>query len=107
MERGQSSESNDRGLLSTVVGGDGFMFDSDREGSWNETDREKNINKNLMVLIMRGCVCLLHDNLREINVKFKTRGGVSVISIDLMGGDCNFPLMLTFYISRYIWIRGI
>lgn len=56
---------------------------------------------------MRGCVCLLHDNLREINVKFKTRGGVSVISIDLIGGDCNFPLMLTFYISRYVWIRGI
>jgi len=31
MERGRSSESNDRGLLSTVVGGGGFLFNSDRE----------------------------------------------------------------------------
>jgi len=31
MERGRSSESNDRGLLSTVVGGGGFLFDSEQE----------------------------------------------------------------------------
>jgi len=43
------------------------------------------------VLRVRGGVCLLDENLREVNVRFKTKGGVSVISIDLKGGDCNFP----------------
>lgn len=35
------------------------------------------------------------ENLREVNVSFKTRGGVFVILIELGGGECNFPLLKT------------
>jgi len=38
-----------------------------------------------------GGVCLFDRNLREVNVSFKTRGGLTIILINLRGGECNFP----------------
>jgi len=34
------------------------------------------VNRKLMVLIKKGGVCVFDENLREVNVCFKTRGGV-------------------------------
>ena len=47
-----------------------------------------------------GGVCLFHKNLREDNVYFKTRGGVSALLIDLRGGECNFPKKYSFPLDR-------
>jgi hypothetical protein len=44
-----------------------------------------------MVLRDKGSVNLFYENLREVSVSFKNRGGVSVILINLRGGDCNLP----------------
>jgi len=35
-------------------------------------------------------ICLFDENLREVSVYFKTRGGVIAILIELRGGECNF-----------------
>lgn len=48
-------------------------------------------NGKLTVLIDKGDVCLFHKNLREVHVRFKTKGGVIDILINLRGGECNFP----------------
>jgi hypothetical protein len=48
------------------------------------------VNKNLIVSIEKGGVCLFDENLRKVNVSFQIRGGVSVVVIDIRGGDCNF-----------------
>jgi hypothetical protein len=48
------------------------------------------VNENLMVSIEKGGVCLFDENLRNVNVSFQIRGGVSVVLIDIRGGDCNF-----------------
>lgn len=53
----------------------------------------KEINRKLTVLANKGCDCLLYENLREVNVSFETRRGVSVIFINLSGGECNFPII--------------
>jgi len=53
------------------------------------------------MLIVKGGVCLFHKNLKEVSVSFKIRGGVGVILIDLKGGECNFPYLLS-YLSLYI-----
>jgi len=42
------------------------------------------------VLTKKGGVCLYVENLKEVNVHFKTRGNVSAILINLKGGECNF-----------------
>jgi hypothetical protein len=46
-----------------------------------------------MVLIEKGGVCVFDENLREVNVCFKTRGGVSAILVNLRGGECNLPIL--------------
>ena len=43
------------------------------------------------MLTTKGGVCLIDENLREVNVIFKTREDVYVISMELRGGGCNFP----------------
>jgi hypothetical protein len=50
------------------------------------------INGKVTVLTSKGCVCIFHESSREVSVSFKTRVGVGVIFINLMGGECNFPL---------------
>jgi len=45
------------------------------------------------MLTNKGCVCLLYESLREVSVNFETRGGVSVVLINLGGGECNFLLI--------------
>jgi hypothetical protein len=52
----------------------------------------KEINRNLTVLRKKGCACLLYESLMEVSVNFETRGGVSVVLINLGGCDCNFPI---------------
>jgi len=49
------------------------------------------VNRKLMELMKKGGVCVFDENLREVNVCFKTRGGVSVILVNHRGGGCNFP----------------
>jgi len=39
---------------------------------------KKKLTDNLIVLTKKGGVCLFVKNLREVNVHFKTRGGVLV-----------------------------
>jgi len=39
-----------------------------------------------------GCVYPFDENLGDVNVYFKTRGGVGTILIELRGGECNFLL---------------
>ena len=51
---------------------------------------KKKLTDNLTVLIKKGGVCQFVDNLSEVNVHFKTIGNVSVILINLRGGECNF-----------------
>jgi len=41
-----------------------------------------------------GCIYIFDENLGEVNVYFKTRGGVGTILIEFRGGECNFPLLL-------------
>jgi len=41
-----------------------------------------------------GCVYPFDENLGEVNVYFKTRGGVDTILIELRGGECNFPIII-------------
>jgi hypothetical protein len=55
------------------------------------------------MLMEKGGVCLFDNNLREVNVSFKTRGSVSVILVNLKGGVCNFPLNL---IVQFLWLTG-
>jgi hypothetical protein len=50
----------------------------------------KKVNGKINSVNSKGGVCLFKENLREVNVSFKTTGGVSVIFIDLEGGECNF-----------------
>jgi hypothetical protein len=52
--------------------------------------RKKKLTDNLTVLTKKGGVSLFVENLREVNVHFKTRGGVSAILINLRGAECNF-----------------
>ena len=52
------------------------------------------LTDNLTVLTKNGGVCLFVENLREISVHFKTKGGVSTILINLRGGECNFLYIL-------------
>jgi hypothetical protein len=49
-----------------------------------------------MVLRDKGSVNLFYENLREVSVSFKNRGGVSVILINLRGGDCNLPFIISY-----------
>jgi len=55
--------------------------------------KKTKIEEILTVLIVKGSVCQFDENLREVSVSFKTRGDVSVILIDLRGGECNFPFI--------------
>jgi len=52
-----------------------------------------------------GCVYPFDENLGEVNVYFKTRGGVDTILIELRGGECNFPIIiwLEIYDINMIW----
>jgi len=43
------------------------------------------------VLDRKGGICLFKQQIREVSVKFKTKGGVSVIYKYLRGGECNLP----------------
>ena len=48
--------------------------------------QNKKDNGKLMVLIKKGGVCLFDEKLRKNDVHFKTKGGVSVILINLKRG---------------------
>lgn len=50
------------------------------------------INGKATVLTSKGCVCLFHENSKEISVSFKTIGDLGVIFINLRGSECNFFL---------------
>ena len=52
--------------------------------------KKKKLKDDLTVLTKKVGVCLFVENLREINVHFKTRGGVSAILINIRGGESNF-----------------
>jgi len=56
--------------------------------------KKKNLTVNLTVLMKKGDVYLFDENLREIGVYFKTRGGVGINLTELNGGECNFLLTL-------------
>jgi len=47
--------------------------------------QKKKLTDNLTVLTKKGDVCLFIENLREVNVHFKTKRDVSVILINLRG----------------------
>jgi hypothetical protein len=51
------------------------------------------------VLDRKGGICLFKQQIREVSVKLKTRGGVSVIYEYLRGGECNLPLI---YLSTHL-----
>jgi len=57
----------------------------------------------LMVLMKKGGACVFDENLREVRICFKTRGGVSVILVNLRGGEFNLPLYL-FIKKKFIYI---
>jgi len=52
---------------------------------------QKKLTEKINGVTTKGGICLLNENIREVIVCFKTIGGVSVIFIDLGGGECNFP----------------
>jgi len=54
----------------------------------------------------KGNVCLFDENLREVSVYFKTRGGVIAILIELRGGECNSLLKLKRRISIIFHIQS-
>jgi hypothetical protein len=66
-----------------------FQFD---DGSMKlRVKGKKQINRKLTPLNRKGYVSLFYENLREVSVNFKIKGGVSVIYIDFRGGECNYP----------------
>lgn len=52
---------------------------------------KKQINGKLTPLNRKGCVRLFYENLRNVSVIFKIRGGVSVIYIDFRGVGVIIP----------------
>ena len=52
------------------------------------------------MLVYKGVVCLIDENLREVSVSFKTRGSVSVIWLKLKGGEYNFCFILYWFKNK-------
>lgn len=60
------------------------------KGELNNDELKKQKPTEILVLTEKGRVCIFDKNLRKVNVSFKTKKGVCVILIDLMGDECNF-----------------
>jgi hypothetical protein len=74
--------------LMVKTNNDPFCFLSDVV-NMELSEKKRKINGALTLLREKGSISLFCENLREVSVSFKSKGGVSVFLIDLKGGWCN------------------